>query len=118
MLIVSELGGLPVARERPGVGDPEGDPPFELALGAHSLALDPQPSIHRTTAHPKGCACWLPSNPAVSAESTRSSRPPRPLTVTDMLPLIRKARPPNVRCSATPSSIRTSSRILFARSSS
>src|SRR2546430_9124913 len=35
-----------------------------------------------------------------------------------MLPLIRKARPPNMRCSVTPDSVATSSRIRLARSSS
>src|SRR5438874_12952004 len=35
-----------------------------------------------------------------------------------MLPLIRKARPPTMRCAATPASVATSSRIRLARSSS
>src|ERR1700685_196003 len=44
--------------------------------------------------------------------------PPWPLALTLMLPSIRNASPPNMRCSETPGSVRTSSRMRLARSSS
>jgi hypothetical protein len=43
---------------------------------------------------------------------------PSPLAATDMLPPIRKARPPNMAFSVTPGSSRTSARMRLARSSS
>src|SRR4051812_269843 len=48
----------------------------------------------------------------------RTIRPPCPLAATDMLPPIRKASPPNIFFSTTPSSAASSSRMRFARSSS
>ena len=53
-----------------------------------------------------------------SAGSTRSMSPPWPLADTAMLPFTRNARPPNIRCSRTPSSPATSARMRTASSSS
>ena len=53
-----------------------------------------------------------------SAGSTRSMSPPWPLADTAMLPCTRNARPPNIRCSRTPSSSPSSARMRAASSSS
>ena len=45
-------------------------------------------------------------------------RRPRPLALTDMWPLTKNARPPNMRRSVTPASGARSSRMRLARSSS
>ena len=53
-----------------------------------------------------------------SAGSTRSMSPPWPLADTATLPCTRNARPPNIRCSRTPSSPASSARMRAASSSS
>src|SRR5262249_50513879 len=90
-----------------------------------SWALVRTPSAS-TRSHPsmtrpriwKGSAWGLRSRASVSVGSQRSNRPPWPLTLTDMLPPIRNASPPNIRCSVTPACDATSSRTRWARSSS
>ena len=52
------------------------------------------------------------------AWTTLEQRQPWPLALTDMLPLIRNANPPNMRFSVTPGSDATSVRIRSASSSS
>src|ERR1700728_2495251 len=87
------------------------------------LVLTPSAStrIHPRTSRPAitiGLTWARPRSLSVSSGGTRTIRPPCPLTATDMLPLTRNARPPNIRFSSTPRSGPSSSRMRSARSAS
>src|SRR3984885_10075601 len=105
-----------LARKTPRMVDAAGHPVRELPFCLDAVGIDTDPPADFTPAITIGLTWARRRSFSVSSGGTRTIRPPCPLTATDMLPLIRNARPPNIRFSSTPRSRPNSSRIGSARS--